>query len=469
MKRTFLSFNAEKMMRCALSYAVILSMMLCTVQLSSCSDDNVLDEPEIEVVDPSSPDEFLQLLRGLDGISDVRVLEDSAFEAKYECYITQYVNGVDATAGTFKQRLVIGYVGNDRPTQLSTEGYAIRDRVYKPTYRDEPSKIFDANMVYCEHRYFGKSIPDPCDYQYFNARNAAHDHHVIYTTLRKILPKKWMASNYSKGGMTAMFYRTYYPDDMAATISYSAPLCHGTADTRAIDFIANNAGTAEERERVKNIQLGFMERKDTIIKLMDERFKEKNIVLNVTTEEKFDISVLDFAFGYWSYNDKNKKYPQKTDGIDVWWQYFCDNIGLDVADHEDLLAPYYIQSYKELGNYTLDINSVPGITITDFVDANYRLTIPQEQWGDYTYDSTLHDDVINYFTTEDPHHIFIYGGRDPWYALGVKDWLDTSTKRNTMMFVYPGGNHGTTIKTFGEGTLEYTTIVSKMKEWLDID
>jgi len=201
---------------------------------------------------------------------------------------------------------------------------------------------------------------------------------------------------------------------------------------------------------------------------MEQRFEEYNIEPNVTLEENFELAVADLPFSYWSYDEKNAKIPQESDDIKVWWDYLCQKQGFKEAEHKSThYLSYYIQSAKELGNYACDMSILPGATITDYTDANYRLLLPKELWGKLPYSDELYNFVVDYFTNNDPQHIFIYGGRDPWYSVGVTRWLDTSTKQNTAVYVYQEGNHQTEIKSFG--ATEYNEIMSKLKKWLDIE
>ncbi len=59
-------------------------------------------------------------------------------------------------AGTFGQRVVLMHVGYDRPTVVVTQGYGA-GMALPEGYRDELSKLLDANIVFVEHRYFDRS------------------------------------------------------------------------------------------------------------------------------------------------------------------------------------------------------------------------------------------------------------------------------------------------------------------------
>jgi len=91
-------------------------------------------------------------------------------------------------------------------------------------YLSEPASILGCNQIIVEHRYFGESLPDSLDWSQLTTANAAADHHHIYQLFSQYYQEKWMSSGISKGGQTSIFYKYYYPDDMAVTMPYVAPL-----------------------------------------------------------------------------------------------------------------------------------------------------------------------------------------------------------------------------------------------------
>ena len=96
---------------------------------------------------------------------------------------------------------------------MVTEGYAAHYATH-PRYQEELSKLFNANLVFVEYRYFGESMPKPCNWDYLTVENSLYDLHHVTTTLKQLYDEKWIATGISKGGQTTMFYRTYFPDDV---------------------------------------------------------------------------------------------------------------------------------------------------------------------------------------------------------------------------------------------------------------
>ena len=89
-------------------------------------------------------------------------------------------------------------------------------------------------MIAVEHRYFGRSVPDPVQWQYLTVKNAADDMHKIVTAMKTVYGGKWVATGTSKGGQTSLFYKSYYPDDVDATVAYVAPVNLAQEDPRQL-------------------------------------------------------------------------------------------------------------------------------------------------------------------------------------------------------------------------------------------
>ena len=186
--------------------------------------------------------EFERLLRTAPHVVAVEPLENDVYQEKYVVRMEQYVNGRNDENGTFTQRLIVGLKGLERPTVMVTEGY-FADYALSQGYEEELSRLFDANVVVCEYRYFGESSPEGLsqtesvgrgmDYwQWMTVDNSLADLHRVRMSLGTVFHGKWVATGISKGGQTTMFYRAAYPDDMDVSVSYVAPLNRAVRDGR---------------------------------------------------------------------------------------------------------------------------------------------------------------------------------------------------------------------------------------------
>ena len=156
---------------------------------------------------------FLQKIEKNTSITGIKPLETNRFSEKYVMFLTQPLDHRHPEKGTFRQRVIVGHVGFDRPTVIVTEGYGA-GYALKSQYREEISELFDANMIFVEHRYFLESTPDPCDWQFLTAENSAEDLHSVTATFKTLYSGKWISTGISKGGQTSLLYRAFFPDDV---------------------------------------------------------------------------------------------------------------------------------------------------------------------------------------------------------------------------------------------------------------
>ena len=123
-------------------------------------------------------------LAALPGVSNVETLKSTHFPEKYVFFIKQQLDAKDASKGYFEQRVVLCHRGFDRPTVLVTEGYNA-NYALREGYIEELSKLFDTNIITVEYRYFDKSMPKPCNWDYLTVENSLYDlHHVNQTCMR---------------------------------------------------------------------------------------------------------------------------------------------------------------------------------------------------------------------------------------------------------------------------------------------
>lgn len=164
-----------------------------------------------------------QKMTALPEVTTVEEVKSEAFAEKYIARFTQPLDHRHPEKGSFSQRVIVFHVGFDRPTVLVTEGYQAGYALY-PRYREELSKMLNANMIFVEYRYFDQSTPDPKDWQYLTAEASADDLHAVRQAFGTIYPGKWIATGISKGGQTTLLYRTFYPEDVDVSVPYVALL-----------------------------------------------------------------------------------------------------------------------------------------------------------------------------------------------------------------------------------------------------
>lgn len=407
---------------------------------------------------------FMRQLIGLEGVSGVTPLTSQFYQEKYVLKLRQNVDGADDSHGTFGQRLIVGLKGLDRPTVMVTEGY-FAHYALNPNYVEELSRLFDANVVVCEYRYFAESVPEPCNWDYMTVDNSLRDLHHVRQTLGKIFPGKWISTGISKGGQTTMFYRATYPDDVDVSVSYVAPLNRAVEDGRHEKFLAKKVGTKAERDSILCAQQELMRRKTRLLPRLEQLAAERGYHFNLPCEEIYDYCVLEFPFALWQWGTSVSTLPSLGADDDAWWQTFVDNAGPEYFSCPSDFTPFHVQAARELGYYGYSSKGLKKWqTIQSTKGYLKKIMLPAEL-RDIKFDDTLYKRTCKYLRENDPKHIFIYGEIDPWSASGVAGWLDCSKKQNMRVYVQPRGSHKSRISNMPENLRN--EIMDRLRSWLE--
>lgn len=400
-----------------------------------------------------------QKISAISAIKEIRPLETSEFSEKYVTYFTQPLDHRHPEKGSFRQRVIVSHVGFDRPTVIVTEGYGAAYAL-RPQYREELSKLLNANMIFVEYRYFLESTPEPKDWQYLTAENSADDLHAITTAFKNIYPGKWIATGISKGGQTTLLYRTFYPDDVDISVPYVAPLCYGVEDGRHEPFL-HKVSTPENRKIIEDFQLEALKRKATLLPRFEKYCTEKNYSFRAPIEEIYDYSVLEYSFALWQWGTPISSIPATTASDDEIFSHLLaiSEPGYFTADSPN--ASFFVQAARELGYYGYDVQPFKQyLSIQSSEGYLHRLMLPEEL-KDMPFDKTLSKKITKFLKKQDPKMIFIYGQNDPWTAAGVT-WL--KNKKNIHVFIQPNGSHLARINTLPEA--EKAEVMELINEWL---
>lgn len=404
-----------------------------------------------------------QLLRKIEknlSISDIQSLGESQFHEKYVMYLTQPLDHRHPEKGSFRQRVIVGHVGFDRPTVIVTEGYGAAYAL-RTSYREELSELLDANMIFVEHRYFLESTPEPCDWKYLTAENSAGDLHAVTTTFKSIYPGKWISTGISKGGQTSLLYRTFFPDDVDVTVPYVAPLCYDREDGRHEPFL-RQVGTEAERKKIEDFQLEVLKRKNHLLPRFEKLCAENNYTFRLPLEEIFDYCVLEYSFSIWQWGTSIDGIPEVSAADDVLFDHLMAISDPSYFKMDSPTLSFFVQAARELGYYGYDLTPFkPYLSIKTGKDYLRRMMVPEELQK-MKFDKTLSKKIVRYLKKNDPKMIFIYGQNDPWTAAGVT-WI--KNKKNIHVYVEPGGSHRARIGTMSEDKRQ--EVVGLIKGWLE--
>lgn len=404
-------------------------------------------------------------LKELDGVVSVKPVEVSAenkasdrFQGRYLVEFEQPIDWENPDLGTFKQRVFVGFSETADVTCYSCGGYSMND-VFLPTYfetadvQEDIKSRYDANYVELEYRFFAESAPEGLSFEndqywkYMTSENASKDFHHVITELGKVMNGSTIFYGGSKGGYTTENMAYYFPDDIDAYVSYVAPLCDGTNDTRLYDALYTSIGDADprygtetaahNRDVVKAMQSFLLkdEVRTVLQPLLTPSVEGLNLHISplVTEDEAYEVAVVEFGGQIWQYLQNFDTYENvlaMPEGTEEEFQakvmaaatlFFNQSTLMGIAC-DSVFEPYYIQCYQEMGALQINLSYLrdAGANIKTLpekeVDLLKRLWCPLAVNANLKYDDAHRNEMIKFMDTTEKDIIKIVGLSDIWYA-----------------------------------------------------
>jgi hypothetical protein len=360
----------------------------------------------------------------------------------------------------FTQRFIIAHKGFDKPVVFITEGYS-GEYGYMPRLIPELCRMFDANFVLVEHRYFGVSVPDPLDWKYLTVENAATDQHRIIQMLKQMYTGKWISTGISKGGQTALYHRYFFPDDVDATVGYVCPLNFSTEDLRVYDFL-EQVGDSACRKKVLDFQKMMLKRETELLGAFQKLAEEKGQHYQGGIRWGFELTVMEYSFAFWQWGNYScENIPDSTATPDLLIRHLNAVAGLDWISEEGIagMQPFFYQALTETGMYGYDIKRF-GDLIKVLQTGTFEFTCPKGE--ECVFDPVPMRKVDDFVRHEADRMIFIYGKDDPWSSTAVQ-W---SGNPGVRVFYNPGGHHSTRISNMPDAI--QVKVCEQLRDWLDM-
>ena len=407
---------------------------------------------------------FKSALESQPEISNISELTNDIFPEKYAMSVRQSLDWTSPSSEKFDERVIVGFRGYDRPTVIVTEGY-FAHYALNPRYEEELSRMFDANLIVCEYRYFGESVPSVNSWDYLTVDNSLADLHHVRDIFGRLFKGKWISTGISKGGQTTMFYRATYPDDVDVSVSYVAPLNRGIEDGRHEPFLNDKVGTSEERSEILSCQRELLSRKSRLLPRFEMYAKLHSYTYQAPISEIYDYCVLELPFALWQWGTPVHDIPSSSASDDDWFSFFTKISEPDYFSSPSDFTPFFVQAARELGYYGYSLKGLKDLSsLKSSRGYLHRLMLPSDARL-IKFDKRLYKRTVKYLKKSDPRHIFIYGEIDPWSSSGVLGWLDCSKKKNMRIFVKPRGSHTSRIGNMPDDIK--SEIVSLLTKWLE--
>jgi hypothetical protein len=378
---------------------------------------------------------------------------------RFDLTLTQPVDHAHPDAGTFTQRLVLFHTSDTAPMVLFTSGYG---RPSSPTLT-EAARTFGANQITYEHRYFLASRPSPLDWTKLDIKQAADDAHHIVESLRPLYPGRWLNTGGSKGGMTSVYHRRFYPDDVDATLAYVAPSGDSLDDLAYNTFLEQVGG--DGRAACRADLLAFERR------LLEQRAAIEPLIQGTFTliplDEAFEITALELEFVFWQYSHPDDPLrgcsaipgPNATpDQMLAFLELHSPVDNSTGAASLDYFHAFFHQTAEQLGYPAA--HDAPLGTLVQFPGADEPSTyLPPGEAR--PFDPAAMADIDAWVVNEGTRLMFIYGELDPWSARQFRP----AQARDSYKFVVAGGNHGSNLAQLSAD--DRVSALASLARWLD--
>jgi hypothetical protein len=383
----------------------------------------------------------LLCIPGLAIVQDVPATDagTNAGYRRFDLTLDQLVDHDNPSGKHFQQQLTLLHRDEAAPVVLATSGYSISRG------QNELSRTFAANVIQVEHRYFAPSIPAaPVEWKYLNIKQSAADFHAITMAFKTIYKAKWANTGASKGGMTSVYHRRFYPNDVDATVAYVAPLSYGLEDPRYPVFVNQAGGDAWAacREKLKELQKAVLMRRAEVEPLMTESYAALG-----GPAIALEHALLEMPFGFWQYQSPtDTRYgcsaiPASDAPIATFYAYFKTVSYLTIWSDSGYqsFVPYYYQATNQLGFPAVDDTYLVGLL--QHRDTYYPGYYVPKGVDIPPWDGEAMVDVQNWVKTEGKTIIFVYGEFDPWGA----GRFEVGPSGDNHVYIAPGGNHGSNL------------------------
>lgn len=375
-------------------------------------------------------------LRCIPGLTFVRSAADFPGYSRYDLSFQQPVDHQRPDAGTFPQRLFMMVTSPTAPMVFSTSGYSLSTR------RSDLTRVYTANQLTYELRYFGESKPTgPVDWSTNTIRQQSDDAHRVVEAFKPLFPSKWVSTGISRGGMASVYHRRFFPNDVDASVLVAAPYNTARVDPAYPAFLSTVGGPTWSacRQALIDFQRACLGRTAQLLPLMQGNYTR------LTKPIALEHAVIEVSFAFW-------QYTRPADPI-----FGCSAIPAANAPARDVMN--FIEVHASLGNFT-----DPGIARYEafYVTSSLELGGPAPydaplaplitQPGAYTYDDprylpagfngtydpAIQADITQWVSTDAERMLFLEGEFDPWAANSYAP----NPSRDNFVLTVPGGNHG---------------------------
>lgn len=406
--------------------------------------------------EPGSADEtLLQKLQRLPDVEVTEITPPQGYAQAFQIDVSQPVDHRNPGGSKFYQRIYLSHLAGDRPMVLSTRGYGVSRNSL-----DELAILLNANQIVVTHRYFPNARPATVDWRYLTIWQAANDHHRIVQMFKPLYQGKWVNEGASKGGMTALYQRRFFPADVSATVAYVAPMMFGVEDPRFRTFLLQQVSTGETRQKIMDFQRLLLARRDALIPLVESYALRNGYTLPLGPAASLEHAVAEYLFAFWQYGDGDvSKIPAANASAETLFNHLDDISGFSfyAQTYITYYEPFFYQAFSELG-YTPYVFEHLQDLLVAVPAPTYRVFAPAGV--DLNFDPEAMIDIDSWLQANGSNIIYIYGANDPYTCAAV----ELTGQTNALRVIQPRANHGVRIADLDDRE----RVLRTLSEWLVI-
>lgn len=386
-------------------------------------------------------DDLVARLRAIPGMT---VVADNGPPAGYQKFLSltyrQPVDHRQPDRATFQQRFTLLHKADAQPMVLHTSGY---DVYFDRPFRSELTFLLQANQIAVEQRYFAPSRPEPADWSKLDVWQAASDHHRLVTALKPLFQNRWLETGESKGGMTAVYHRRFYPDDVDATVAYVAPNDVKDDEDAYEEFLDEVGTDAACRTKLVDLQKESLKRRGELIARYEDWAAKNQRTFTASAgsaEHAFEMLVVEMPFVFWQYGRQYhcRSLPSTSASTDELYRWLDRTANWNAYTDQGIarVLPYYYQAGTQLGypqfpERGLDLRFTGQFAARHFVPR----AIPM------TYQPGVMADIDAWVRTRSERMMFVYGQNDPWSAEAFHP-----SGNDSFSYTVAAGNHNVDIR-----------------------
>ena len=386
--------------------------------------------------------------------AEITAIENlEGYSESYQLILNEPLDHKNPQKGTFKHCMYLSHSDFSKPMVIETHGYSTNN------IKSEVSKLLNANQIAVEYRFYGKSRPEPLPWEYLTNDQAIADYHDIVMKLKKLYSGKWISTGISKGGETALIYKSKYPNDVDIAMPYVAPLIDSTEDPRTINH-TRTIGSAECRDKITVFQRVVLKNREAVLQEFQQyAVANKMSFTAVPYAEALEYAVLEFPFSFWQWGGHCNEIPPLTASPKELLDYLNSIVGVrtynDKTYFNDL--PSFYQHLNELGYYGFDLAPVADLLQVVKSTSNDRFA---PKGVAIKYDPKYIKEVRQYVENKGDKILYIYGGYDTWFSCSPTP----DPKLDALKMILPTGSHKTRVKDFPEK--DKVLIMETLSRWL---